>query len=169
MIHKIKKKNAKIEKYDKINKLEKKISSLPNFSKDHFYFVSTDIVDSTRLWNTKPNYMRREIAYHHRVGSILIYQLDGYESKKEGDAYFAVFDNLINAVKFATEFQKLMMGRLSLRIGISKGEAIVVHVDERYLFLGNAATHANSVCDAGDADEILIDGYNYFSMNNNSS
>lgn len=163
IIHKIKPKKVKEQRNEKRNKLEREICQLPNYSKSNFYFVSTDIVDSTMLWNRSPEFMRREIAHHHRVGSMLIHEFDGYESKKEGDAYFAVFKNLRNAIKFAIEFKKSMAGHLSLRIGISKGEAVIVFVDERYLFMGNASYHANFVCDAGDTDEILIDGYNYFS------
>lgn len=146
------------------NKFEKKLFKYQNYSRKHFYYVSTDIVDSTRLWNIDPGTMSKNIEFHHRIGSMLIHSCEGYESKKEGDAYFAVFENGQDAIEFANEFQNALKGRLILRIGICEGEALIVNVDEKYVFIGEASNKANFICNAGDPFEVLISGYNYFPM-----
>ncbi|KAM0685705.1 hypothetical protein COBT_003082 [Conglomerata obtusa] len=146
------------------NRFEKKLFQMKEYTRANFYFVSTDIVDSTRLWNVDPKTMSKHIEFHHRIGSILIHNCEGYESKKEGDAYFAVFENGLDAFRFANEFQNALKGRLMIRIGICEGEALIVKVDEKYIFIGEACNKANFICNAGDRFDFLISGYNYFPM-----
>ncbi|KAM0674073.1 hypothetical protein GVAV_002593 [Gurleya vavrai] len=108
--------------------------------------------------------MYKYVGRHHRVGSVLIHDLNGYESKKEGDAYFAVFEDAESACEFAKNFMRDLKKRLWIRIGICEGEAMIFRVDNKITFLGDVCTMVDNVCNAADPHEILVCGFNYFPL-----
>ncbi|EJW02750.1 hypothetical protein EDEG_02843 [Edhazardia aedis USNM 41457] len=128
-----------------------------------FYFVLTDIVDSTKKWCENGVYMHYEMLWHAKMGEKLILKHDGYIINREGDSFFVAFLDKSSAVNFATEYYKKINERrknnnnspLSLQARIAVSEAFcVAFLDQyRYSFLGdeidNIAGFCNNINRAG--------------------
>lgn len=147
------------------NRFETTLRTLSDFYRGEFVFVLTDIADSTYLWNNYTAFMSDIIKIHHRIGTILIYENNGYEIKKEGDSYFAVFENLESARNFAIFFMNEIDRRcnkfgpsVKVRIGIDKGECFVVRDGESLRFYGDGPNGANRLCSSCEPGEISIYG-----------
>ncbi|EFJ41699.1 hypothetical protein VOLCADRAFT_98288 [Volvox carteri f. nagariensis] len=72
--------------------------------------VVTDIVDSTRLWETvSPAAMTRAVQLHHETLRSLLQLHNGYESATEGDAFILSFYSAADAVAFALRAQAALL------------------------------------------------------------
>ncbi|KXZ56031.1 hypothetical protein GPECTOR_2g1583 [Gonium pectorale] len=70
----------------------------------------TDIVDSTRLWETVPaTVMSRAVQLHHDTLRSLLAAHNGYESATEGDSFILSFYTAADAVAFALRAQAALM------------------------------------------------------------
>jgi predicted ATPase/class 3 adenylate cyclase len=104
-------------------------------------FLLTDIVGSSRLWETEPEAMEVALQRHDRFLAEVIEEHGGTVviSRGEGDSFFAVFHSAVSAVEAAGMCQ-LRLGRelwpanmaLRVRMGLHTGEVRVRggdHVD----------------------------------------
>ncbi|GIM12082.1 hypothetical protein Vretimale_15512 [Volvox reticuliferus] len=72
--------------------------------------VVTDIVDSTRLWETvSPAAMTRAVQLHHETLRSLLQLHKGYESATEGDAFILSFFSAADAIAFALRAQAALL------------------------------------------------------------
>ncbi|GLI69213.1 hypothetical protein VaNZ11_013786 [Volvox africanus] len=72
--------------------------------------VVTDIVDSTRLWETvSPAAMTRAVQLHHETLRSLLQLHKGYESATEGDAFILSFFSAADATAFALRAQAALL------------------------------------------------------------
>ncbi|GFR40812.1 hypothetical protein Agub_g1432, partial [Astrephomene gubernaculifera] len=72
--------------------------------------VVTDIVDSTRLWETVPSIaMSRAVQMHHDTLRSLLGSYNGYESATEGDAFILSFYTTADAVAYALKAQAALL------------------------------------------------------------
>lgn len=148
-----------------VNRFEKSLRTLSNLYYGEFVYVLTDIVDSTYLWNNYTMMMREIIRIHHTIGTRLIYENNGYEVKKEGDSYFAVFEDIQAARNFAIIFMNEIDHRcnqfgpsVKLRIGIEKGFCFVIKDGKELRFYGDGPNRANKLCIGCNPGEISISG-----------
>jgi class 3 adenylate cyclase len=86
----------------------------------------TDIVNSSKHWQSDPEGMSRALDQHAKDVHDLAEKYDGFLLKTIGDAWMISFHEILNAVKFAAELQiGLILGKrktdLHLRIGIATG------------------------------------------------
>jgi class 3 adenylate cyclase len=83
-------------------------------------FLFTDIVQSTRRWDTEPEAMRRALAEHDAVLRRAIEDRNGWLFKHTGDGVIAAFAAPRGAVDAAIAAQRELP--LPVRMGISTGE-----------------------------------------------
>ncbi|HEX6760476.1 MAG TPA: DUF4062 domain-containing protein [Propionibacteriaceae bacterium] len=104
-------------------------------------FLLTDIVGSTRLWESEPEAMEVALQRHDRLLAEVIEGHGGavITSRGEGDSFFAVFHSAVSAVEAAGICQLRLAGEvwptgsaLRVRMGLHTGEVRVRggdHVD----------------------------------------
>lgn len=98
-------------------------------------FVFTDIVGSSKLWDTYREKMEIAQSNHINLINELIEKHNGFLVKLIGDAFMIFFENNVNnSIRFATELQRTLKNdpiyldetendRIKLRIGICYGDA----------------------------------------------
>lgn len=94
-------------------------------------FFFTDVEGSTRLWEERPEAMRRDMARHDAIAQRIVAACDGalVRSRGEGDSLFAVFARATNAIQAAVELQRALAAEewgvetVSVRVAIHTGEA----------------------------------------------
>ena len=123
-------------------------------------FLLTDLVDSTRLWDTDPTAMEASIAAHDRLVATAVAQHDGalLKSRGEGDSTLSVFQRATDAVSCAVALRSAMAEfewpgeRLRARMAVHTGEA--VERDDDYF--GPAVNRAARIRAHATADQILV-------------
>src|SRR5262245_46348762 len=93
-------------------------------------FLFTDLVVSTRLWDTEPTAMRAALARHDELLRQAIESHDGVVVKGRGDGVHAAFATAGSAVLAAVDVQRAMTAEpwavsepLRVRVGIHSGVA----------------------------------------------
>ncbi len=122
-------------------------------------FLFTDIVGSTRLWESDPAAMSVSLRIHDELIRAAIASFSGEVFANPGDAFGAVFHRVHAALQAATHIQ-LQLGAvdwlggpaLEVRIGVHTGQAEVR--DNNYF--GPTINTCARVCDAGHGGQILL-------------
>ena len=70
--------------------------------------VFTDIEGSTRLWEEQPDRMRAALAGHDALARQIVGARRGRVVKTTGDGVHAVFDDPLDAIVAALEFQQAL-------------------------------------------------------------
>ncbi len=102
-------------------------------------FLFTDIEGSTRMWEEHPDVMRAALARHDEILESVTAHYDGSIFSRMGDGMAMAFGSASKALTAAIAVQEnlfaepwpTVLGRLSVRMGIHTGDAMVV--DEQYL------------------------------------
>ena len=143
----------------------------------HVYIVSTDIEDSTRLWEAEPNGMEAVLEAHNEIMRDAIGETGGYEFKTEGDAFFVAFHTPLAALSFCLSVQLRLQAAtwpawlvattsrgvpevwngIYVRMGIHCGEALATFDARagRTLYYGKTLKYATAVGDSGAGGQIL--------------
>lgn len=127
-------------------------------SKATLTFVFTDIEGSTRLWDEKPDAMRKALAQHDSVLRQKFSQ-KGQVFKTIGDAFCVAYESPSQAVEAAGDVQKELngqdwgeIGAIRVRIGLHTGEA--EHRDDDYF--GPSLNRVARVLSSGHGGQILM-------------
>ncbi len=102
-------------------------------------FLFTDIEGSTRMWEEHPDAMRPALARHDEILQSVTAHHNGSVFSKMGDGMAVAFASAKEALTAAIEIQEKLLaepwpnilGRLSVRMGVHTGDAVVV--DGQYL------------------------------------
>src|ERR671932_246970 len=95
-------------------------------------FLLTDVVDSTRLWDSYPDAMRVALKRHDAIIDEIVVGHAGrlVRPRGEGDSRFAVFERATNAVAAAAALQQALSAEawptpapLRVRLALHTGEA----------------------------------------------
>src|SRR5215470_7664779 len=105
----------------------RRVSELPSGT---VTFLFTDLVVSTRLWDTEPDAMRTALARHDELLRAAVEAHDGVVVKGRGDGVHAVFATADAALLVAVDAQRAMADEawgvsepLRIRVGIHTGVA----------------------------------------------
>ena len=118
----------------------------------------TDIVGSTRSWDTDERSMSKYMKIHDRIADETVSEYEGRLVKHTGDGIFAVFKESHNALTCALELQRKLqsdsfpLSGIFLRMGLHYGEAQERNRD----FFGPSVITAQRVMDAGGGGQILL-------------
>ena len=124
-------------------------------------FVLTDIVGSTRLWETAPAAMERALARHAEILTRSISDHEGVllKGRGEGDSTFSVFALATDALAAAYEAQVALVAatwptdaRLTVRFAVHTGESLERDGD----FLGPAVNRAARLRAVAQGGEVLV-------------
>jgi predicted ATPase/class 3 adenylate cyclase len=123
-------------------------------------FLLTDLVDSTRLWDTDPASMEVAIAAHDRLVASVVAEHGGalLKARGEGDSTLSVFQRATDAVNCAVAFRAAMARfawpgeRLRARMAVHTGEAVERDED----FYGPAVNRAARIRAHATAEQILV-------------
>ena len=139
------------------------ITRLISKSRKPVTILFTDIVDSTKLWDTRGDVKGRLLVdQHNRLIFPVIKKFHGNVVKTIGDAVMASFTSPENALRAAVGIQQSLAEyrtknkhfTLEIRIGMHTGMALI---EKRDVF-GDAVNVAARVEGLADANEILISG-----------
>ncbi|MDH5517047.1 MAG: adenylate/guanylate cyclase domain-containing protein [Gammaproteobacteria bacterium] len=139
------------------------LSRLISKSRKPVTILFTDIVDSTRLWDTRGDVKGRLLVdQHNRLVFPVIKKFRGNVIKTIGDAVMASFSSPENALRAAVGIQQALAEyrqknkhfKLQIRIGLHSGMALI---EKRDVF-GDTVNVAARIEGLADADEILISG-----------
>jgi class 3 adenylate cyclase len=126
-------------------------------------FLFTDIEGSTRLWDEKPDAMRKALARHDEVVRGRLAQ-HGEVFKTMGDAFCSAFKSPSEAVAAAADMQRDLqgvewgdIGPLRVRVGIHTGEA--EHRDSDYF--GPTLNRVARILSSGHGGQILMSQATY--------
>ncbi len=90
-------------------------------------FLFTDIVDSTRLWESNPTDMAEAVQAHDAIVRSAIERHGGHVFATGGDGFCAAFSSAVDAVSAAVESQLELVGvdsmPLAVRMALHTGEA----------------------------------------------
>jgi predicted ATPase/DNA-binding SARP family transcriptional activator/class 3 adenylate cyclase len=126
-------------------------------------FVLSDVVGSTRLWESAPAAMEAALARHDEVIASAIATHGGVllKARGEGDSTFSVFVRATDAVRAAHEAQVKLIAepwppdaRLAVRVAIHTGEA-VEHGDD---YFGPAVNRVARLRGVADGGQVLLSG-----------
>ena len=67
--------------------------------------VFSDIVQSTDIWDSKPEAMAKAMAMHDEMVRNLMVRHQGYEVKQNGDGFMIAFQTAVSALEFSLEVQ----------------------------------------------------------------
>ena len=139
------------------------ISKLISRSRKPITILFTDIVDSTRYWDTKGDIKGRlMVDQHNRLVFPVIKKFRGKVIKTIGDSVMASFSSPENALRAAIGIQQSLQDyrnknkrfKLEIRIGMHTGKALI----EKNDVFGDTVNVAARVEGAAKANEILISG-----------
>lgn len=139
------------------------ISKLISRSRKPITILFTDIVDSTRYWDTKGDIKGRlMVDQHNRLVFPIIKKFHGKVIKTIGDSVMASFSSPENALRAAIGIQHTLQDyrnknkrfKLEIRIGMHTGKALI----EKNDVFGDTVNVAARVEGAAKANEILISG-----------
>ena len=126
-------------------------------------FVLSDIVGSTRLWESAPARMESALARHDEIVTAAVAAHKGVvlKARGEGDSTFCVFSLATDAVAAAYAAQVGLTAarwptgaRLAVRFAVHTGEAVERGGD----FLGPAVNRAARLRAAAQGGEVLVSG-----------
>lgn len=89
-------------------------------------FLFTDVEGSTRLWETQPQEMQRELAHHDTILRDAVDRAGGKVFKTVGDAFCAWFPSTQSALRAALDAQTRLRSeapRLRVRMAVHSGAA----------------------------------------------
>lgn len=99
-----------------------------NFSPRKAFIVVTDIINSTRLYNENPIYMKQMVDAHDILAKVFVRRFNGHIVANEGDSFNVVFQHANEAINFCKEFRNSLASNginLRVRVGINKGNMFV--------------------------------------------
>lgn len=146
-----------------MRKLSYNISKLISRSRKPITILFTDIVDSTRYWDTKGDIKGRlMVDQHNRLVFPVIKKFRGKVIKTIGDSVMASFSSPKNALRAGVGIQQALEDyrnknkrfKLEIRIGMHTGKALI----EKNDVFGDAVNVAARVEGMAKANEILISG-----------
>lgn len=122
-------------------------------------FLMTDIVGSTRLWESHGEAFLPVLQAHNAILSEAIERNGGFLVKTEGDSYMAAFDDPSAAVRCATVAQAALqrypwpsdVGQLGVRMAVHSGRAFLQKGD----YFGPPVNRAARVTSAAHGGQIL--------------
>jgi predicted ATPase/class 3 adenylate cyclase len=122
-------------------------------------FLFTDIEGSTNLARTLGSTWPKVLEEHHEILRSAIRGHDGIDVRTEGDAFFAVFPSVVDAVAAAAEAQRSVAsqqwpvnGTIRVRMGMHTGEGRLGG-DE---YVGLDVHRAARIAAAGHGGQVLI-------------
>lgn len=121
-------------------------------------FLFTDIEGSTRLWEERPDRMRRAVERHDQVLNQTLAADDGYVFSTGGDSFAAAFSSPQKAVRAALAVQQALesenweIGQLRVRMGLHSG---VAHERDGDYF-GPTLSRAARIMSAGHGGQVLV-------------
>jgi predicted ATPase/class 3 adenylate cyclase/DNA-binding CsgD family transcriptional regulator len=124
-------------------------------------FVLTDIVGSTRLWETAPAAMETALSRHQEILTGVLADHGGVllKVRGEGDSTFSVFTLATDALAAAYEAQVALLAarwpaaaRLEVRVAVHTGESLERDGD----FLGPAVNRAARLRAVAQGGEVLV-------------
>lgn len=121
-------------------------------------FLFTDIEGSTRLWEERPDQMRRAVERHDQILTGAFADHDGYVFSTGGDSFATAFSSPQNAVAAALAVQQALesehweIGELRVRIGLHSG---VAHERDGDYF-GPTLSRAARIMSAGHGGQVLV-------------
>ena len=155
---------------------------VPKFG--YLVFVLTDIQNSTRLWQSLGEVMKRALEKHNEVLKRLLTKYDGHLLRTEGDAFIVAFECVVKAVQWAIDAQetlnttkwdenlynndcakrvfsedgKILFSGLRIRIGIHAGMPDTKRnpTTGRDEYIGPVMVKANSLANSGNGGQIVI-------------
>jgi class 3 adenylate cyclase len=113
-------------------------------------FLATDIEQSTRRWEEKPDEMRIALVRHDRLMTDAIEKHGGWLFKHTGDGIIAAFASPHAAIDAAIDTQRLL--ELPVRMGICTGEAEARDGD----YFGPALNRTARTMAAGHGGQVLV-------------
>jgi len=123
------------------------------------WFMCTDIVGSTPLWERWPDEMQVALERHDALLAEAVARSGGHLFKHTGDGVLAAFGELADAVRAAVDAQvgmeDLMVAAeapLEVRVGIDGGD-VTRRGDD---YFGLALNRANRIMDAGHGGQIVL-------------
>src|SRR5205823_1891593 len=123
-------------------------------------FLLSDVVGSTRLWESVPDLMADALLRHEHLIRDAVEQHDGVllKSKGEGDSTFSVFARATDAARAALAAQRALRDEswppecpISARMALHTGEAIERDSD----YFGRAVNRVARLRGVADAGEVL--------------
>ncbi len=130
--------------------------------------VFTDIQGSSALWEAHGDAFAPVLNAHNTLLRAVAAQWNGIEVKTEGDAFFLVFQNAADAVRFAVAAQNAIashhwnnlineLDELRVRIGMHSGAPIIDrHPNGETDYFGPVVNRAARVGGAGHGGQIVI-------------
>ncbi|HSM01197.1 MAG TPA: adenylate/guanylate cyclase domain-containing protein [Acidimicrobiia bacterium] len=121
-------------------------------------FLFTDIEKSSRLWEDRPDDMKRAVEHHDGIIRTAIEEHDGYVFAVTGDGFGGAFSDPLKAAVAAADAQlALTQGPsqedgLTVRMGLHTGVA----QERGGNYFGRAVNRAARIADAGHGGQILL-------------
>ncbi|HVF64273.1 MAG TPA: adenylate/guanylate cyclase domain-containing protein [Casimicrobiaceae bacterium] len=135
------------------------VSAQPAFPTGVVTFLFTDIEGSTRLWESYPDEMRVALARHDVLLREAIRRHRGVIFKTGGDAFYAVFSQVHDALHAALDGQRAMYHeawppntRIKVRVALNTGEAELREGD----YFGPTLNRVARVLSAAHGGQTLI-------------
>src|SRR5262245_47836871 len=124
-------------------------------------FLFTDLVVSTRLWDTEPDAMRTALAKHDEILRAAVTVRGGHVVKGTGDGIHAVFATADDALGAAIHAQLAFAGMswtvsepLLVRMGLHTGRSEERDGD----YFGTAVNRASRLMSVGHGGQVLLSG-----------
>src|SRR6185369_3464047 len=139
------------------------VVTVPGLPSGVVTFVLSDVVGSTRLWETAPVAMEAALARHNELIANAIAVHGGFllKARGEGDSTFSVFLRATDAVRAAHAAQLALVteqwpseARLSVRFAVHTGEAIE-HDDDYFGPAVNRVARPRGIATGG---QVLVSG-----------
>jgi predicted ATPase len=122
-------------------------------------FLFTDVVGSTRLWESAPEAMRVAVARHDALVRAVIEGHGGYVFSTAGDSFAAAFARAADGLEAAVDAQAALAAErwpegvvVQVRMGVHTGEASERDGD----YFGPAVNRAARLMDAGHGGQVLV-------------
>ncbi|HET7032365.1 MAG TPA: adenylate/guanylate cyclase domain-containing protein, partial [Casimicrobiaceae bacterium] len=122
-------------------------------------FLFSDIEGSTRLWEQDPERMNVALAGHDALARILVERNGGVLVKTTGDGMHAAFDDPVDGLRAAIEFQQAIgnpaaTGGIGLRVRCGLHAGVVERRDNDYF--GQAVNRAARIMTAAHGGQVLV-------------
>ncbi len=122
-------------------------------------FLFTDIEGSTRLVAELADAYGPVLDSHHRLARQAIAARGGTEVSTKGDSFFVLFNEPLDAVLAATDFQRALAAhawpagvQVHVRMGIHSGRAILAGGE----YVGIDLNRASRITDAANGGQVLL-------------